>query len=166
MSKKKALVFLLSLLLLSCSEVNTNVDEELPTQEKELELKDVQPDVNSYTSLFEIPATDIDRAIKFYSTILELEIEKMELPGLQMGILPYENQTISGVIMQAEGYEPSTGGVTIYLNAGNDLQPVLDKIESNGGQVLLPKTAHADNSGYFALFIDSEGNKLGLNSPN
>ncbi|MEM6628341.1 MAG: VOC family protein [Bacteroidota bacterium] len=121
--------------------------------------------MNSYIGIFEIPATDISRAINFYESILEVSIEKMEIPEMEMGILPYENQLVTGVIIQGEGYEPSSNGVTIYLNAGDDLQTILDKIEDNGGKIMVPKTPHADENGFFALFIDSEGNRMGLNSP-
>lgn len=120
----------------------------------------------SYISIFEIPATDIKRAINFYEAILDIDIEYIEMPGMEMGILPYENQQAIGVIMKGEGYEPSAKGVTIYLNGGDDLQVVLEKVEQNGGSILVPKRPHADESGFFALFIDSEGNKMGLHSPN
>lgn len=123
-------------------------------------------DKKSYISMFEIPATDISRAINFYQALLNIKIEKMDVEGMQMGILPYEGQMVTGVIMQAEGYKPSANGVTIYLNAGENLQVALDKVEKNGGKIIIPKTAHADGSGYFALFIDSEGNRMALNSPN
>ncbi len=116
--------------------------------------------------MFEIPATDISRAINFYQALLDITIEQMDVEGMQMGILPYEGQIVPGIIIQADGYKPSADGVTIYLNAGNDLQVVLDKVEKNGGQIILPKTPHADESGYFALFLDSEGNRMALNSPN
>ncbi|WP_298793925.1 VOC family protein [uncultured Allomuricauda sp.] len=119
----------------------------------------------SYISIFEIPATDIKRAINFYEAILDINIEHMEMPGMEMGILPYENQQVIGVIMKGEGYEPSAKGVTIYLSGGDDLQVILEKVEQNGGSILVPKTPHADESGFFALFIDSEGNKMGLHSP-
>ncbi|NAS13882.1 VOC family protein [Poritiphilus flavus] len=122
--------------------------------------------MNSFIAIFEIPATDVARAIKFYQTILDLKIEKFEMPGLEMGIFPYEDQMVTGVITKAEGYLPSADGVTVYLNAGDDLQPILDKVAQNGGQVLVPKTPHADDSGHFALFLDTEGNKLGLHSAN
>ena len=122
--------------------------------------------MKSYLSVFEIPATDIVRAIDFYQSILCVDIEKMDMPGMQMGLLPYEEQTVVGVIVQGEDYEPSTGGVTVYLNGGENLQNILDKVEKNGGTILVPKTPHADESGFFALFLDTEGNKLGLHSMN
>jgi hypothetical protein len=122
--------------------------------------------MNNYISLFEIPATDMDRAIQFYEAILNVKIEKMEMPGLEMGILPYENQVVHGVIMKGEDLTPSADGMTIYFNAGNNLQKILDQVEPNGGKVIVPKTPHADGNGFFALFLDSEGNKLGLNGSN
>lgn len=122
--------------------------------------------MKSYISMFEIPATDISRAINFYQALLQIKIEKMDGEGMQMGILPYEGEMVTGVIIKAEGYKPSANGVTIYLNAGENLQVVLDRVEKNGGKIIIPKTAHVDESGYFAIFLDSEGNKLALNSPN
>lgn len=122
--------------------------------------------MKSYISIFEIPATDISRAIEFYEAILGIKIEKMNFPGMEMGILPYEGQMVTGVIIKGEGYQPSADGLTIYLNGGDNLQTILDKTEKNGGQIIVPKTPHADESGYFALFLDSEGNRIGLHSPN
>lgn len=125
-----------------------------------------EADMNSYLSIFEIPATDISRAIEFYQAILDMSIEKVDMPGMEMGILPYEEQAVTGVILKEEGLRPSSDGVTIYLNAGEDLQIILDRVEKNSGKVLIPKTAHADDMGYFAIFLDSEGNRIGLHSPN
>jgi len=122
--------------------------------------------MKSYISMFEIPATDISRAINFYQALLDIKIEKMDVEGMQMGILPYEGQMVHGVIIQEDSNKPSSDGVTVYLNAGENLQIVLDRVEKNGGQIIVPKTAHADDSGYFAIFLDSEGNKMALNSPN
>ncbi len=122
--------------------------------------------MQNFVALFEIPANDVDRAIAFYQAVLDIPIEKMEMPGMEMGVFPYENQAVHGVIMKAEGMVPSANGVTVYLNGGDDLQPMLDRIEANGGEIIVPKTPHADESGFFALFLDSEGNQLGLNSPN
>ncbi|MEO9870870.1 VOC family protein [Ekhidna sp.] len=121
--------------------------------------------MKSFISIFEIPATEISRAVNFYQAILDIDIEKMKMPGMEMGILPYEGQMVTGVIVKGEGYQPSANGVTIYLNGGDNLQIILDKIEKNGGKIIVPKTPHADESGYFAMFLDSEGNRMGLHSP-
>lgn len=135
-------------------------------QAESLTMNQNKEDMNSFISLFEIPATDVSRAVDFYQAILDITIEKMEIPGVEMGIFPYEGQMVTGVIIKGEGNKPSADGVTIYLNGGDNLQVMLDKVEKNGGTVVIPKTPHADESGYFALFLDTEGNRMGLNSPN
>lgn len=135
-------------------------------EKQDLPLEKNINNMKSFISLFEIPATDISRAINFYQEILDINIEKMEMPGMEMGIFPYEGQMVTGVITKGEGYKPSDDGVVIYLNGGDNLQYILDKVEKNGGKIIVPKTAHADESGFFALFLDTEENKLGLNSPN
>jgi len=123
-------------------------------------------DMSSFISIFEIPATDLSRAVNFYQEILNVNIEKMEMPGMEMGIFPYEGQLVTGVIVKGDGYNPSADGVTIYLNGGDNLQIILDKVEESGGKIIVPKTPHADESGFFAMFLDTEGNKMGLHSPN
>lgn len=122
--------------------------------------------MRTYVSMFEIPATDISRACDFYEALLGIQIERMEVEGMQMGIWPTQGQIVSGVLIQAGGYTPSAEGVTMYLNAGDNLQAALDQVEKHGGKVIAPKTAHADGSGFFAIFLDSEGNKMALNATN
>jgi len=124
-----------------------------------------EKEMKSYVGIFEIPSTDIDRSVKFYENLFEIKIEKMEVNGMKMGIFPTEGQANVGIILQAEGYNPSANGVTIYLNAGDDLQNVLEKVPQNGGKIIIPKTPHADQNGFFAIFTDCDGNRLGLNSP-
>jgi len=154
---------LLGLCFTSCTNAGKT---ESKNQTKDIISTNKSNNMKSYISIFEIPATDISRAIDFYQLILNIKIEKMDMPEMQMGILPYEEQLITGVIIKGEGYKPSAEGVTLYLNGGDNLQFILDKVESNGGKILIPKTLHADESGYFAIFLDSEGNKIGLHSPN
>ena len=122
--------------------------------------------MKSFVSIFEIPATEISRAVDFYQAILDIKIEKMDFAGMQMGLFPSEGQMTYGVIVQGEGYKPSANGVTLYLNGGDDLQIILDKVEKKGGKIMVPKTLHADESGYFAMLMDTEGNRIGLHSPN
>ncbi len=149
--------------IVACKNESTSASE--PNPNKEITIKK-DKNMNCFISIFEIPATDISRAISFYKEILGVDIERLEFPGMEMGLFPYQDQMVTGVIMKGEGYKPSADGVTIYLNGGDNLQPILDKAEKNGGVVIVPKTPHADESGFFAIFHDSEGNKIGLHSPN
>lgn len=122
--------------------------------------------MNSFVSIVEIPATDISRAVEFYQSILEIEIQTIDMQDDEMGIFPNDGQSASVVITKGEGYEPASNGVLVHLNAGDDLNTVLKRIEKNGGKVLLEKTLIDEENGYFALFLDSEGNKMGLHSMN
>lgn len=164
--KRATLTVTIAIFVLSFIACNSQNKTNKEIEKTDSSLNEKTNDMKSFISIFEIPATDISRAIAFYQTILDLKIEQMEIPGMEMGILPYEGQMVTGVIIKGEGYKPSADGVTIYLNAGVNLQIILDKIEGNGGKIIVPKTPHGDESGYFALFIDSEGNRMGLHSPN
>src|SRR5690606_8726320 len=115
---------------------------------------------------FEIPASDFDRALNFYKSILQIEISELAMFGSRMGMFPSHGQNVSGAIVQGEDYSPSTSGILVYLNGGNDLQVVLNRIESINGTIIMPKTQISPDMGYFALFMDSEGNKIALHSMN
>lgn len=114
---------------------------------------------------FEIPATNFERAVSFYKSILEIEIKETEMFGTKMGFLPNDGTNVSGAIVQGEDHQPSTYGVLNYLNGGNDLQSVLDKVKTNNGKIITPKTQISPEMGYFGIFIDSEGNKIAVHSP-
>lgn len=122
--------------------------------------------MKSFISIFEIPVIDLPRAIQFYQSLLNIKIEAIEMPGTQMGVFPSEEQMVSGVLLKSEGYHPSPDGVLLYFNGGDDLQLLLDKVEHSNGKIIVPKTIIAEEMGYFAHFIDSEGNRIGLHSPN
>jgi predicted enzyme related to lactoylglutathione lyase len=154
---------ILSFGIIACNKQN-NSNSEKP--EIHAIVKPTTNDMKSFISIFEIPATEISRAVNFYQSILDINIEKMDIPGMQMGIFPYEGQMVTGVIIKGDGYQPSADGVTIYLNGGDNLQIILDKVGKNGGEIIVPKTPHGDGVGYFALFLDTEGTKIGLHSPN
>jgi uncharacterized protein len=115
---------------------------------------------------FEIPAKDIGRAKEFYHRILGLELTETEMFGTKMAFFPTDGSNVSGAIVQGDDYSPSTEGALVYLNGGKDLGAALSKVESAGGKVIVPKTQISPEMGYFAMFFDTEGNKIALHSPN
>ncbi len=82
-----------------------------------------------------------------------------------MAFFPAKNG-IGGAIVAGPGSTPCATGTLLYLNGGEDLNQILSKVEEAGGRVVMSKTLINEDSGYFAIFIDSEGNKLALHSQN
>jgi predicted enzyme related to lactoylglutathione lyase len=113
---------------------------------------------------FEIPVTNFARAQTFYETVLGLAIEPMPMGPITMGMLSADPQAVGGAIVCGEGSAPSMQGTIVYLNGGDDLAPMLARVESAGGSIVVPKTDIGNDFGCFAHFIDSEGNKVGLHS--
>lgn len=119
-------------------------------------------------SWFEIPTTDLDRAQKFYETIFATSLIPLDLQNLKMRMFPIENQMsgIGGALCHNKDfYRPSsTDGPLIYLNGNPDVQNVLDRVETAGGKILVPKTQISPEYGYMAVIIDTEGNRIALHS--
>lgn len=118
-------------------------------------------------SWFEIPVKNYNRAKTFYNSVLNLEIKDYHMPEQDMkyGMFPYDedNNGVGGGLIEAEGQNPTTDGPTIYLNGGEDLSIPLNKVETSGGKIMMPKTNIGEN-GFMAQFIDTEGNRIALHS--
>jgi len=113
---------------------------------------------------FEIPATDLGRAQKFYESIFDISMQFMDMGETQMSMFPTGEKNVGGAITKSEFNQPSSSGSLIYLNANPNLETVLEKVEASGGQVAMPKTPISDEWGFFAIIIDTEGNSVGLHS--
>jgi len=118
---------------------------------------------NPLVSWFEIPALNHERAKKFYSELFQLELSTEVMGDFIMSFFPGENEVL-GAIISGDGCTPSQVGPLIYLNAGNDMEAMVQRIASAGGMVVLPKTLINEENGYFAIFIDSEGNRIALHA--
>jgi uncharacterized protein len=123
-------------------------------------------DMKNLISIVEIPTIEFPRAVTFYQTILNISIEEINMDGVLMGLFPGDGETISVALINSNQYKTSMDGAVVYFNAGDDLQIVLDKIKANGGKIIVPKTDIGSGMGFYAMFKDTEGNKLGLHSKN
>ena len=119
-------------------------------------------------SWFEIPATDLNRAQKFYETILGISMIPMDMPNIKMRMFPLDDMMtqVGGAIVDSGGFhKPSaTDGPLVYLNANPDVQHVLDKVEAAGGKIIVPKTEISTEYGNMAVISDSEGNRIAFHS--
>lgn len=118
---------------------------------------------------FELPADDIARAKKFYSSIFGWDLEDYPMPdGSQyVGVrtvavdenthLPKEVGAINGGIV-ARSKENSMPVLAINVSSIDDY---VKKIEKGGGKIVRPKMNVMD-MGYYAYVEDTEGNVIGL----
>jgi hypothetical protein len=120
----------------------------------------LQPSVPAW---FEIPARDLDRAVKFYETVLDARLRRESMGPMQMAVFPSEKAAPSGALVAADGYTPSAQGTVVYLNL-DDIRPALQRVPAAGGEVRVPRTPLPDGMGFFATLRDSEGNTVGLYS--
>lgn len=119
-------------------------------------------------SWFEIPATDIDRAQKFYETIFGISMMPMDMPNMKMRMFPLDDPMtgVGGTLVDSGGFhKPSeTDGPLIYLNGNPDVQTILDKVEAAGGKIVVPKMMISPEYGDMGVFIDTEGNRIALHN--
>lgn len=126
---------------------------------------------------FEIPATDYDRAVEFYSTVIDREIDEMENDESEgrYGLFRTNESDVGGAIAQMDEYAPdeseaaisytpsADSGTVIYLSVEGDLNDALSNVEPAGGEVLVTKQETGEGS-YYAFVVDTEGNRVGLMS--
>lgn len=118
--------------------------------------------MNSKNKIFtwiEIPVVDFARAKTFYEALLGLPIHESKIGDSLHGFWGHTENSVGGAIVSGEG-TPSTKGPLVYFDGGEDLNNYLVKINDLGGKVLQQKTLIAEEIGYFAVFLDTEGNRL------
>ncbi len=110
-------------------------------------------------SWVEIPAEDFERAVNFYKSILNIDFQIIECKQEKMACFPNGE----GAISYAPNLKPGKNGVLVSFNVEKNLKGAIDRIKENNGTIIQPKTKiEAEGRGYFAVFIDCEGNKVGL----
>lgn len=113
---------------------------------------------------FEIPVTDMDRAVRFYQSVFGYELSRQTVDGYEMAFFPRADGApgASGALARGDIYVPSKSGAIIYFDVP-DIDPVLERALEQGATILYPKK-HVGAAGYVAEISDSEGNRLALNA--
>jgi predicted enzyme related to lactoylglutathione lyase len=112
-------------------------------------------------SWFEIPTTDLDRAIRFYETVLAVSLRREVFEGVAMAVFPHGDKAPGGALIQDAQRKPASDGVLIFLNTAGQLDACLERIAKAGGKVLTPKL-DIGAPGFIATLRDTEGNVVAL----
>lgn len=117
---------------------------------------------------FEIYVQDMDRAKRFYETVLDTKLSKLESPDpadhLQMWAFPMEQNEwgAAGTLVKMQGVPSGCGGTMVYFSCA-DCAVEEARVVQAGGKVDRSKMSIGPY-GFIALAVDTEGNKIGLHS--
>lgn len=111
----------------------------------------------------DIPAVDLDRAIRFYSEVLGVEVERQTEDGVAMGVLPHTEDIVGGSIYLHPTHVPTQSGPLLYFNVNGRLSEATSKVEQNAGKMLEP-VHQIGQYGWRSVVQDSEGNRIALHS--
>lgn len=116
---------------------------------------------------FEIYVNDMERATKFYETVLNVKLQPMSDPAdeaMQMKAFPSagENFGASGSLVKMEGMKGGGNGVMVYFGC-EDCAVEESRVEAAGGNVYKPKMSIGEY-GFCSIVADTEGNAIGLHS--
>ena len=115
---------------------------------------------------FEIYVQDMDRAKKFYESVLQIQLS--DLPtgddNMLMSAFPCDMTTYGagGALVQMQGCPSGGNSVLVYFSC-DDCAAQASRVAANGGQVIKEKFSIGEY-GHIALAIDTEGNTFGLHS--
>ena len=115
---------------------------------------------------FEIPADDVERARKFYSTLFGWKIEKAEVK-VDADTMDYwmistsgdtnEKSSLGGGLMKRK--DPQQPNLN-YIEVSS-IDEYSNKVKNLGGKVVMPKTK-VEGYGSFAVCTDTENNSFAL----
>ena len=111
---------------------------------------------------FDIPVSDLDRAVAFYAEVLGIAVHKESFGDIDFAVLEHADGNGGCLVLKPEEVA-SNRGILCYLNADGRLRDAVSKVEAKGGQVM--EAIHSIGPhGFRALILDSEGNRLALHS--
>ncbi len=111
----------------------------------------------------DVPVTDLDRAIKFYSAVLGGEVKKESFGDMSFGLLPHYENNVSGCLVTGKDFQPSQSGTLVYFSAEGRLDDAIAQVSKQGGKILKEKHQIGPH-GFRAIILDSEGNRVALHS--
>jgi predicted enzyme related to lactoylglutathione lyase len=112
---------------------------------------------------FDLHVANLDRAKKFYETVFNIKLTDAPMEWGKQSFFPFspESHDISGALVEKADLLP--GNNTVVYFETEDITTEEQRIEAAGGKVVQPKM-NIGEFGFISIFIDSEGNSVGLHS--
>jgi predicted enzyme related to lactoylglutathione lyase len=113
---------------------------------------------------FEIYVKDMDRARKFYESVLAVKLSPAEDASVQMCTFPMAQDAAgaAGALVYMKGFEPGGNSTLVYF-LSEDCAVEEARVVKSGGRIQKSKQSIGEH-GFISLLIDTEGNMFGLHS--
>ena len=113
---------------------------------------------------FEIYVQDMARAKAFYEDVLQIRLERLNNPALEMWsfAMAMDKVGAGGALVKMDGVPSGGNGTIVYFSCA-DCAVEAARAAAHGGQVMREKFAIGEY-GFIALVADTEGNIIGLHS--
>jgi predicted enzyme related to lactoylglutathione lyase len=118
--------------------------------------------MNELLTWVEIPSTDFERAVQFYSTILDSTLRAGEFMGIPHGFFDDKKGNSGGAVIPNTDSAIYGSGPIVYMRV-DSVDEVVARVAAAGGAVLMPKTSIGPQ-GDIAVIRDTEGNRVGIHS--
>ena len=116
---------------------------------------------------FDIPVKHMDRAVEFYTAVLDCKIEFHNSANhLPIGVIFHEKDQDfgSGCLHQVdEEHLPLANGTLLYFSVEGRLEAAVEAAKNKGGKVQ-QDIYSLGQWGSRAIILDSEGNRIALHS--
>ena len=119
---------------------------------------------NNPVGWFEIYVQDLDRAKKFYESVFQLKLERLNSPEIEMWAFPMDMNRwgAGGALVKMKGFPSGGNSTLVYFNC-EDCSIEENRAVEFGGRIQRRKMS-IGQYGFISLVFDTEGNMLGLHS--
>ncbi len=113
---------------------------------------------------FEIYVQDMDRARRFYESVLATKLQRLNSPAIEMWAFPQaiREPGSSGALVSVPGVPSGGTGTMVYFGC-DDCAVEGSRVAAAGGRVHREKMSIGEY-GFIVLAVDTEGNRFGLHS--
>lgn len=113
---------------------------------------------------FDIYVSDFNRAKQFYEAVFEFKLVDLPIEWGKQAVFPFipDNPNISGALVEKKDFQAYANNTVVYFETEDCVEEEI-RIVQAGGKILQPKM-NIGEFGYVSIFMDSEGNTVGLHS--
>lgn len=113
---------------------------------------------------FDIYVANLDRAKTFYESVFDIKLTDLPIEWGRQATFPFENGGLNstGALVEKENFISNENNTVVYFSSEDCTTEEL-KIVKAGGKLIRPKMSIGE-FGFISIFLDSEGNTIGLHS--